>query len=92
MWSDTAKNPKLFFVDARISAIFMLFFMHMALWTFIVSFFLSFFLSILPFFGVDLKNAWRQIITWVAGKSMYSGDPEWMYLRRMQTQYLVRKK
>ncbi len=83
MWADTAKNPRLFFMDARVAAIFMVFFIHMSLYTFLFSFSGALFLSILPFFGIDLMNAWRQIIRWISGKVFMAGEPEWVYIRRM---------
>ena len=83
MWSDTAKNPRLFFMDARISTIFMVFFIHMSIYTFLFSFLGALFLSLLPFFGVNLMDSWRQIVQWIAGRMFMAGDPEWVYLRRM---------
>ncbi|MEY2341454.1 IcmT/TraK family protein [Acidithiobacillus sp. IBUN Pt1247-S3] len=92
MWSDTAKNPQLFFLDARVAVVFMVFFLHMSLWTFVFSFVTSLVLSILPFFGVDLKNLWRQVVIWIAGKRLQAETPEWVILRRMRTQFIVPRK
>jgi hypothetical protein len=90
MWSDTAKRPRLFFVDARVAAIFMVFFIHMNLYTFLFSMSGALFLSVLPFFGIDLTNAWRQVVEWISGRVFMAGDPEWVYLRRMRAGRYVR--
>lgn len=90
MWSDTAKNPRLFFIDARVAAIFMVFFIHANRYTFLFSFTGAMFLSVLPFFGIDLTNAWRQVVRWIAGRMFMAGDPEWVYVRRMRAGRYVR--
>lgn len=89
MWSDTAKSPQLFFLDARVALVFMVFFIHMSLWTFAFSFSVSLVLSVLPFFGVDLKNLWRQVAIWIAGKRLQAGTSEWVYLRRLRQQRIL---
>lgn len=90
MWSDTAKTPKLFFVDARAAAVFMVFFIHLSLYTFLFSLSCTLFLSVLPFFGISLTDASRKIVQWISGKTFAAGDPEWVYLRRMKASTYIR--
>jgi intracellular multiplication protein IcmT len=76
-WRDSARYPKLFFIDAR--AVFPVFFclLHIKLWTISVALFFTIFFSILNYYGFTVAVFGRWLRAKLAGRRKVA-IPWWM--------------
>lgn len=83
MWCDTARMPRLIGpVDARVAVFFMVWAIHMSKPTFTVAIIGMVVFTILPYFNVNMTNAFRWVTKRIAGKQVHAGDPVWKYRYR----------
>ncbi len=66
-WRDSARNPRFFIVDARAAFPFLLFLLHIRLWTFIVAVVAMAFFGLLERYGFSVIVFLRFLRTFLAG-------------------------
>ena len=77
-WRNTMKPVRFFMVDARAAIFFMLFIIHMRLWTFGLFIAMIFFFWFLEKRGLGFVPAMRTFRTWILGKRR----PAWLWIRK----------
>jgi intracellular multiplication protein IcmT len=77
-WRDSARYPKLFFLDARAVFPLIAFLLHIKLWTFIIAMIFTVFFSVLMRFGFTISVFRRFIRAYVGGKRK-TAKPWWAY-------------
>jgi intracellular multiplication protein IcmT len=77
-WRNSMKNVRFFMFDARLAIFFMLFILHMRLWTFCTFLFFCFFFWFLERRGLVFSAALRTFRTWILGKRR----PAWLWIRK----------
>lgn len=77
-WRNTMKPVRFFMVDARAAAFFMLFIIHMRLWTLFLFFAMLMFFWFLEKKGLPFGPAMRAFRTWILGKNR----PAWLWIRK----------
>jgi len=76
-WRDTAREPKLFIVNANASVPLLLFLLHIRWWTFFASTGTVAFLMIINYYGFNIPNFFRFLRAQLAGRRRIS-RPDWM--------------
>lgn len=76
-WRDSARTVKFFFLDGKAVFPFVLFLMHMRLWTFILAFIATIFFTTIARYGFGIRDFLRWVRSLIAGKRKYS-TPWWM--------------
>ena len=66
-WRETARNPRFFFMDAKVSLFILLFLMHMRLWTLILVVCVMAIFTALDYYKYPLPVAWRIFKSFLAG-------------------------
>ena len=77
-WRDTARYPKFLFLDSRAVFPFVIFLLHIRMWTFILAVVFMLFFSLLMRFGFTLGIFARFIRSFVAGPRK-AARPWWAY-------------
>lgn len=67
-WRDSARQPRLFLVDARAAVLILFFLMHPRWWTFITAISFIILLGILEYFKLTIVVAFRLLRRMVGGK------------------------
>lgn len=76
-WRNSMRPVRFFFVDARAAAAFMLFLLHMRLWTFLIAFFVISTLWAVERMGYTFSDAIRGFRAWMVGRRR----PAYLWLR-----------
>ena len=76
-WRDTAREVKFFFVDSKAAFPFLLFLLHMRLWTFLLATFMMMFFGALAHFGFTMPVFKRWLRATMAGRHKFS-RPWWV--------------
>lgn len=77
-WRNSMKPIRFFALDARVAAFFMLFLLHMRLWTFGLFITVSLLFWYLERRGLVFAAAFRTLRTWVLG----TNRPAWLWIRK----------
>lgn len=67
-WRDSARLARFWFLDCRAAFPFLLFLMHIRLWTFLLALFATFFFAALERYGFSVVVFWRWFRSTLAGK------------------------
>lgn len=77
-WRNTMKPVRFFMLDARVAIFFMLFILHMRIWTFAAFIIVGAFFWILERNGLGFAAAMRTFRTWILGRRR----PAWLWIRK----------
>lgn len=77
-WRNSMKPIRFFALDARVAAFFMLFLLHMRIWTFTLFIIVSLIFWFLERRGLVFSAAFRSLRTWILGKKR----PAWLWIRK----------
>ena len=77
-WRNTMKPVRFFMLDARVAIFFMIFILHMRLWTFALFVIVSLFFYYLEKRGLGFTAALKTFRTWVLGRRR----PAWLWIRK----------
>lgn len=75
-WRDSARYPRLFFLDARCVFPVMFFLLHIKMWTFLLALGTTAFFSILNYYGFSIAIFGRWLRTTLAGRRKVA-SPWW---------------
>lgn len=77
-WRNSMKPVRFFMLDARVAIFFMLFILHMRVWTFVTFLLVSLFFWMLERRGLVFSAAMRSFRTWILGRRR----PAWLWIRK----------
>lgn len=77
-WRNSMKPVKFFALDARVALFFLIFLVHMRVWTLGLFFFVAFIFLLLERRGLTFDAAIRSARTWIIGPKR----PGWLWMRR----------
>lgn len=77
-WRNSMKPVRFFFLDARVAIFFMIFLLHMRIWTFMTFLVVSAFFWYLERRGLVFAAAFRTFRTWILGAKR----PAWLWIRK----------
>jgi intracellular multiplication protein IcmT len=77
-WRNSMKPVRVLFLDARVGILFIVFLLHMRLWTFFTFIAVCLFFWYLERRGLVFAAAFRTFRTWILG----SKRPAWLWIRK----------
>ena len=77
-WRNTMKPVRFFIFDAKVAAFFLIFIIHMRVWTLCLLFIILIFFWLLEKRGLTFGAAMRTFRTWILGRNR----PAWLWIRK----------